>query len=342
MTPSALVVLSLLVLQPGAPQTLPAPGGSPIIAPGQARPAPPTTQSAPAFPESVQARAEIDAALARAKAERQRVLVLWGSNAGRLPGRLVEALKSYDIARLLRLEYQVVWVNVAEGENAKANRAECDKLGGFAKPAADPNALPLDTPLEAWAWATVLDAQGKPIANASTATWKDILAQGEPKYTFIPIQDFLSTHRQPQTSAPDTIAAARASAGTSGKPVLAVFHDPDDRWCVRFHGLLQRPRVASILSSRFGLTLINMARTPQALTALEQLEPKPDTLPYFAVIDASGKRLAASQTDPGTNIGWPSGEDETVRFLRLLDTGKSPLSPEDQAAVREELARPNR
>ena len=65
-------------------------------------------------------------------------------------------------------------------------------------------------------------------------------------------------------------------------------------------------------------------------------------IPWFAILDASGKKLATSNhSESGSNIGFPSSEEGQAHFAAMLNQTRQRLSEEDVAKFVNKLASPN-
>jgi thiol:disulfide interchange protein len=168
-----------------------APGRPPLV---------PQEQDEPAvYDEAADARADIAAALARAKADNKRVLVQWGANWCGWCVKLHELSRSdAKIARELLYEYEVVRVDVGRFDKHLELAAE---LGADFKAHGVP-------------YLTVLDADGKPLVQQETGALE---VPGESRHDPAKVLAFLAEHQAPYRDAGELYAAALAEARTKGK-----------------------------------------------------------------------------------------------------------------------------
>ena len=153
----------------------------------------------PVYDEKADARADLAAALARAKAHNKRVLVQWGANWCGWCLKL-HALCGSDakIRRKLLYEYEVVRVDVGRFDR---NVDLAEELGADFKG----NGVP---------FLTVLDADGKPLAQQETGALE---VPGEPRHDPARVLAFLAEHQAPYLEARELYAAALAEAKAQGK-----------------------------------------------------------------------------------------------------------------------------
>ncbi|HET6204912.1 MAG TPA: thioredoxin family protein [Planctomycetota bacterium] len=163
-------------------------------------------KAAPIYDGSADARAQVDAALARAKKENRRVLVVFGADwcgwCRKLHGLFA---RDEEIARLLRYEYEQVPVDVGRFDKN-------EDLAGDLGAAVRQNGIP---------FLTVLDADGKPLVHQETSS----LEVG-PAYDPAKVKDFLGKWAAPPLDAEKVVADARARAEKEGKKVFLRFGAP--------------------------------------------------------------------------------------------------------------------
>ena len=156
------------------------------------------------YDEQADAKADIEAALARAAKENRRVLLVWGAN---WCGWCVKLHTFFeedpDVSRKLFYEYDVVKIDI--GKNDK-NLDLAKRYGAtFQK--------------EGVPFLTVLDAKGAVLANQETGALED-----GPKHDQEKVLAFLTEHQAPYPKAAD-VRRAGAEAGHGGQEAL----DPDVR-----------------------------------------------------------------------------------------------------------------
>lgn len=139
------------------------------------------------------AKADIDAALAKSKAENRRVLVVWGADGDEASRKLVETMKGDKaLAKKLKYEYDVVRADASAADLAKRCGADLKSLPAL----------------------SILDADGKPLANgAAPAEAKGLV-------------ELLTKHQAEPWAAKDVLDAATAQAKESKRRVLLHFGAP--------------------------------------------------------------------------------------------------------------------
>jgi thiol-disulfide isomerase/thioredoxin len=309
-------------------QTVPA---TPLQAPGTA----PAQQAHPAadpqakiYDESADARQAIDAALAKAKTENQRVLIQWGGNwCGwcHLLHGLFESDK--DVAHELNYEYQVVLVDVGHFDKnidlATQYKADLKKHG-----------LP---------YLTVLGADGSVIANQDTGALESKPTEAEPKpqagHDRAKVLEFLKANRAKALQADAVLADAREKAKASGRKVLVHWGAPWCSWCHRLDNWLAQPQIGAILEKDYVCVKIDEDRMigGKELLTKEGAGAKVG-IPWLAIEDASnGTVLATSEREKGKNIGFPSDPAEIEHFAKMLKTTSTRLSDMDILTVEKSL-----
>ncbi|MCI0588218.1 MAG: thioredoxin family protein [Planctomycetes bacterium] len=194
--------------------TRPAPGillllAALIAVPARSQEGTPSTEEkkpAPIYDESADAKKQIEAALARAKEENKRVLLVFGANWCGWCRKLDDLFKKNpEIARVLLYEYEKVLVDVGRFDKNEALAAD---LGAPVRQ----NGIP---------FLTVLDAEGKPLANQETSSLEAGSAHDPAK-----VKTFLEKWAAPPLDAEKVLAEAVARAGKEGKRVFLRFGAP--------------------------------------------------------------------------------------------------------------------
>jgi len=163
-------------------------------------------QAAPVYDEKADARALLDGALARAKRENKRALLVFGANWWGWCRKLDELVKGDpEIGRLLRYEYEVVRVDVGRFDKNEDLAAD---LGAAVRQHGIP-------------FLTVLDAEGKPLVNQETSSLEQGAGHDPAK-----VKAFLGKWAAPPLDAEKVVADARARAEKEGKKVFLRFGAP--------------------------------------------------------------------------------------------------------------------
>lgn len=303
-------------------QTVPA---TPLLAPGAA----PTQQAHPAadpqakiYDESADARHVIDAALAKAKGENQRVLIQWGANwCGWC--RLLHGLfgSDKDVGHELNYEYQVVLVDVGRFDKnidiATQYGADLKKHG-----------LP---------YLTVLAANGSVVANQDTGELETKPTEAEPTpqpgHNRAKVLAFLKANETKPLQADAVLADAREKAKASGRKVFVHWGAPWCVWCHRLDNWLAKPEISALMDKDYVCVKIDQDRMIGGKELLAKEGGGKDGIPWFAIEDASGGTVLATSEGGKGNIGFPSQPAEIDHFANMVKTTSTRLSGADIAAV---------
>lgn len=309
--------------------TLALPAQLPAQAPAQGPAQTPAAKPAaapqePVYNESADARADIAAALLKAKKENRRVLVQWGANWCGWCKLLHGTLQSDSALRTkLMYEYDLVRVDVGHFDKHLELATE---LGADFKKTGIP-------------FLTILDAEGKPLVQQATGDFE--INEGD-KHAHDPkkLLEFLGAHQAPYLDANKVLAAGIEQARSSGKSVLLHFGAPWCGWCHKLENWLARPEVAALIAKDFVELKIDQDRMlggVELLAAQRKLAGAKDGgVPWIAVLDAQGQIKATSDAAAG-NIGYPYKHEEIAHFIGMLGGAKRALSPADLETLRASL-----
>jgi thioredoxin-related protein len=276
----------------------------------------------PVYDEKADAQKQLAAALASARRGHRRVLIQWGGNW--CPWCLVlhERLgRDPELSRILRYEYELVLIDIGRREK------NLDLAAGYG---ADlkANGIPF--------W-TVLDADGKVVANQPTEPFEVRSADGQRGHDTAKLKAFLTAHQAQPPRAEAVLTAALQEAARSQRGVLVHFGSPSCGWCRRLDAWLARPEVASLLGRDFVEVGIDLARMGGAAEVFSRYNPsKKGGIPWLVLLDARGKSVATSD-GPRGNIGFPSEPHEIDHFVAMLQAARHRLSAQDVARLRQLL-----
>lgn len=287
-----------------------------------AAPLPEPKKAPPAiYDEAADAGKQIDDAIARAKKENRRVLVQWGANwCGWC--RLLHAKFKDDkeIAKELQYEYDVVLVDVGQ----------FDKHTDLAKKyGADIKAgIP---------FLTVLDAEGKVLANQETGVLEAKTPEGKNGHDSAKILAFLTKHQAPYLPASQVLEEGLSRARAQSKQVFLHFGAPWCVWCHRLEAWSARPDVAPILAKDFVGVKIDQDRTVGGKDLLRTYDPENDAgIPFLVILSADGKTVVTSD-GPAGNIGHPAKDEEIDHFISMMKKSARSMTAADLAALRTTL-----
>lgn len=271
------------------------------------------------YDEAADGRQQVAAALAKAKKENQRVLIQWGGNWCGWCIVLHDVMKADKaVSRKLLYEYQVVHVDSGK------NKELAKELGAA---------------FESVPFLTILDADGKPLAQQNTEPF-ETKVDGQPGHDAKKLLAFFTQHEAKPLAAADVLAAGTAAAKQGSKRVFLHFGAPWCGWCHRLEDWMARPEIAAVLGKDFVDVKIDNDRMTGGKDVYEaQLKAaaqKGSGIPWFVFLDGDGKLLAHS-TGPKGNTGFPYAPEEVDHFVTMLATVKVHLTDADVALLKRSL-----
>jgi thiol:disulfide interchange protein len=283
----------------------------------------PEKKSADFYDEKADARAEIAAAVARAKRENRRVLVQWGGNWCSWCRRLHELYgRDKAVAKKLQYEYDVVYVDSLK------NDKNVDLAAGYGA----------DLKKHGVPFLTILDGDGKAIANQPTGPL-ETKVDGQDGHDPQKLLELLAKNQAPYWNADDLLRAGLARAKADDKRVFLHFGAPWCPWCHRLEGWMAKPEVAAILAKDFVDVKIDVDRTLGGGDVLKRYRAQDGGIPWFVFLDADDRALADSGQGKA-NIGFPGDPAEIERFAAMLDAAHKRITPGDIEALKRSLAPP--
>lgn len=331
---AASIVLLLALPAWALSQHEPAEPATPIGARPAATPAPATPPTTPAakaarpvvYDENADVKQLISAAVARAKKENRRVLIQWGGNWCGWCLRLHELMKSdKEIGRTLLYEYDVVHADAGK------NNKNLDLMKQYGA-----------SPEQGFPFLTVLDGDGKPIANQETEALEVKNAKGESSgleagHDPAKVLAFLKKNAAAPLKAEDIVASGLAEAKSSGRAVFLHFGAPWCGWCHRLEDWMAKPEVASVLAKDFVDVKVDVDRTTGGKELFAKYRgPKDGGIPWFVFLDADGKAIVTSDGPKG-NTGFPSAPEEIEHFAAMLAKARTKMSENEAAGLIESL-----
>jgi thiol-disulfide isomerase/thioredoxin len=145
-------------------------------------------------------------------------------------------------------------------------------------------------------------------------------------------------------TADQVVSVASVKAKASGKNVVVLFHASWCGWCHKLDDYLARPAVKPLFAKSYEIVhltvLENEAHKADENAGgdkwLEKLGGKDQGIPYFAILNPTGKVLADSRAGGKQNVGFPAAPEEVAHFLGMLKK-TSKLSPAELKLVESEL-----
>jgi thiol-disulfide isomerase/thioredoxin len=276
------------------------------------------------YDEKADAKAAVEAALAAARRENRRVLIQWGGNWCSWCLLLHDLFeKDADLAKKLRYEYDVVHVDIGKSDK---NLDLAEKYGtDFRK-----HGVP---------YLTVLDADGKPLANQPTDPF-ETKKDGEDGHDAKKLLEFLTAHQARPLDADKVLGTALAEAAKTDRAVFLHFGAPWCGWCLKQDAWLRRPDVAALLHKDFVEVKIDQDRMTGAKEVLARYHSGDEGgIPWFVFLDAKGKAIITSDAPKG-NVGFPAQDWEIDHFVVMLKKARRRLTDQDIEDLRKTLTPP--
>ena len=161
---------------------------------------------------------------------------------------------------------------------------------------------------------------------------------------FLLILAFLSPVRAGTPPPARTILnAALKEASSSGKSVFLIFHATWCSWCKRLDAALDKPEVRKIVDNYYVVTHVDVlergdkkqtVENPGGEEIMKSLGGEKSGLPFYVILDGTGKKLADSNIMPGnSNIGFPGSQEEIAAFEKILKQTAPRMTAEQRAEV---------
>ena len=284
---------------------------------------PKDTGAKPALYDSTaDAKAQIAAAVARAAKENKRVLVQWGAEWCGWCHKLQQTFTGdAAVKKQLAYEYEIVHADIGKWDK---NMDLARSYGADLKSGGVP-------------YLTILDAQGKPVANQETGSLELRDApKGKEGHDAAAVLDFLKKHQAQAVNSEELMRSALSKAGTENKRVFLHFGAPWCGWCHKLEAWMEKPDVAPILAKSFVDLKIDVDRNPGGKELCNKLGGGDGGIPWLAVLDAEGKTLVTSNAPESGNIGFPYKDEEIAWFIQMLKKSTD-LSADDLAKLEASL-----
>lgn len=265
------------------------------------------------YDENADAKTDIAAAVARAKKENKRVLVMYGGNWCGWCYKLHDVLKTNrEVARTLLYDYELVMVDIGH----------MDKHQDIVKAyGAEIKGVP---------FLTVLDGDGKVVVNQPT----EPLEEGGDHHNPDLVQAFLNKHKTEPQVAKTVFDKALASAESQGKMVFMHLGAPWCGWCRKLEAFLDQKEIAAIMNRDFVDLKIDIDRMTGGKDIQAKYQPTSSGgIPWFAILDSKGEVLATSDGENGRNVGFPVEKHEIAHFIGILNKTRKNISADDTGKI---------
>ncbi len=279
---------------------------SPPAAPAATQPAdqkPAEPEKPKLYDENADAKADIAAALAKAKRNNKRVIIQWGANWCGWCYALDNAFKTdRQFSRKLLYEYELVHVDIGRGNknNDIAKKYEADYKS---------NGLP---------YLTVLDADGTVVADQETGALED--TESETKYNTERVMAFFEANQAPTLNADEVLSDAMQRAQREDKRIFLHFGAPWCGWCHRLEDWMALMEINKILAEDFIPLKVDIDRMTNGKEVLGRYTGGKSTgIPFSVILDPDGAVVSALVDENGSNLGCPWTDKELEGFRAVLD-----------------------
>jgi thiol-disulfide isomerase/thioredoxin len=147
--------------------------------------------------------------------------------------------------------------------------------------------------------------------------------------------------------AQNLIGAARTAANKQHKPTLVMFHASWCGWCKRLDAVMSRPEFKKMFEANYQLVTLDVLENGAKVAELEnpggkeymkELGGEKSGLPFYAWLNADGKKIADSNAMPKEqNIGYPGEPAEIETFMALIKKTAPNWSEADQKTLHDYL-----
>jgi len=137
--------------------------------------------------------------------------------------------------------------------------------------------------------------------------------------------------------------SALKNASSSGRNVFLIFHATWCSWCKRLDAALSNPEVKKVFDDSYIVTHLDVLErgdkkqtmeNPGGEDLMKSLGGEKSGLPFYVILDGTGKKLIDSDIMPGKgNIGFPGSPEEIAAFEQVLKQTAPRMTGEQRAEV---------
>jgi thioredoxin-related protein len=250
--------------------------------------------------------------LKRAKREGKHLLIEWGGNWCSWCYKLHDVFQQDELVHPILIdEYELVLVDSTQ------NRELMESYGGKETRYAFPHL-------------TILDAQGNVLTNQETGS----LEVG-PKHDPRAVAAFLKKWQSEPVNAEELLSATVQRAQNENKRIVLHVGNPYCRWCIVLTQFLA-DHEALLSPDYLDLRLDTVRMQHGQEVAARFLPTKCNGVPWFVILDASGKVLTTSM-GPNGNCSYPLQPAAIDHFLSTLASTKQRMTNGDLRQIRTDL-----
>jgi thioredoxin-related protein len=275
----------------------------------------------PIYDGTADARVQLEKAVAKAKRDNSRVLVMFGFEGCSWCHKLHALFReNAEIRKILFNEYILVMVDTGSPHASELIK-ECK------------TALPKDEQEKSvgYPFLAVFGGDGKIVIAQRTEPLEDGKGHDPGR-----VQEFLTRNAVPKANARTVLETALAQAAKEDKRVFLHFGAPWCGWCHRLDDFLAQPEIASLIGADYIDVKIDVDRMDNGKDVLETNCKKQGGIPWTVILDAQGKALANSDGPKG-NIGFPYEPEEIEHFVGMLKQTARKLTAKQIEQVAEGL-----
>ena len=139
------------------------------------------------------------------------------------------------------------------------------------------------------------------------------------------------------------LKAALQKAESSNRTVFLIFHASWCGWCKKLDAALEDRTIKELMEEHYVIARLDVLESGNNIQTLEnpggkkimtELGGEKSGLPFYAFMDAKGKKIADSNVMPkNQNIGYPNSTEEIMEFGKLLEKSAPRMSVGQRATI---------